>query len=687
MTEQPHETKIAETSISRAADRKNQYYSLLYTEMAERKRVEENLRRSNLLLQGLSQAQLQYVAGTDLALVFASLLRILLAATQAQQGYLREQNVIADLPTSSGLTIQEGLVEPANTDHFVEIAERVLHSGQPVLLHPAKQDNATLVIASIATPAYYLGLPITITPLVPISNTPTGTVSSENIVGVIVIAGRAEEFDPATFELMQPLVSTCAQLIVAHRNDVRRRHAELALAEERMLLADRVAARTAELSYSNAELARAARAKDEFLATMNHELRTPLNAVLLYAESLLTQLPGPLNDRQLRAVSGIRESAHHLLLLINDILDVAKMDAGKLNLDIVTASVETICQSSLRLVSEMALKKHLELTYNCNPLATLLDVDERRLKQMLVNLLSNAVKFTPEGGKVGLDVEGDIENGVLHFTVWDTGIGLSQEDIKKLFQPFVQIDSSHSRHHGGTGLGLFLVYRMAELHGGSIAVTSEVQQGSRFTISLPWQPQSYSPSDEARMAVNGRSLVPRLAVNRTEAKLTASKPADRQPPTTPAEQATAGVVTAQKLAASFIEPIPSVLIVDDNETNLHVLSDFLQEWRCRILMARTGVEAVQQTKEEHPDLVFMDIQMPEMNGLDAIRLIRAEPSLQKIPIVALTALAMPGDREQCLAAGANDYISKPIQIARLTEVLNTHLQNMHLNSVSGKKPL
>ena len=257
--------------------------------------------------------------------------------------------------------------------------------------------------------------------------------------------------------------------------------------DERALLAERVEQRTAELQLSNAELARAARAKDEFLATMNHELRTPLNAVLLYAESLAAQMNGPLNPRQLRAATGIHESAEHLLTLINDILDVAKIEAGKLDLQLAAICVESACQSTLRLVTELAYKKSIKVTYTRDPAVTTIDVDERRLKQMLVNLLGNAVKFTPEGGSIGLEVNGDPEHNVVRFVIWDTGIGISPEDMPKLFQPFVQLDNGHTRQHGGTGLGLVLVYRMAKLHLGSVTVDSTVDEGSRFTITLPWQ--------------------------------------------------------------------------------------------------------------------------------------------------------------------------------------------------------
>jgi signal transduction histidine kinase/CheY-like chemotaxis protein len=571
------------------------------------------------------------------------------------------------------------------------VAKQVIDSGQILLQHPANEESAK-ASSQFDLSSYALGLPITVTA------TPTGNtaendhIANKCIVAVVVISGSADSFDPGILELMQPLVATCAQLIVAHRNDLRRRAAEQALAEERVLLAQRVAERTAALSYSNAELARTARAKDEFLATMNHELRTPLNAVILYADSLQTQLPGPLNERQLRAVNGIRESANHLLLLINDILDVAKMDAGKLGLDITPCAVDTVCQSSLRLVSEMAQKKRLELHFDFAANVSQVDADERRLKQMIVNLLSNAIKFTPEGGKVGLEVVGDCENNTIRFTVWDTGIGISQTDIKKLFQPFVQLDGSHARQHGGTGLGLFLVYRMAELHGGGISATSELNQGSRFTIALPWHKE--------RVVSTPGSVAPSFAVQGIFAQSTeeivveqASKQSGSTHPLAPngakghanghAHTSTphtgpryANEPATVKTNSSLLDHIPSILIADDNEANIRVLSDFLQEWHCRLLIARTGIEAVQQAKEEQPDLILMDVQMPEMNGLDAIRLIRLEDGLKFIPIVALTALAMPGDREQCLAAGADAYLCKPIQIERLTEVLQANLKSM-----------
>ena len=261
------------------------------------------------------------------------------------------------------------------------------------------------------------------------------------------------------------------------------RDAELARerAAHRADLEARVAQRTEDLS-------RAMMAKDEFLASMSHELRTPLNAILGMSESLEEGVYGALGPRQKRPLSAIRESGAHLLALINDILDVAKFGAGKLTVESTPVDVERVCEQSLRLVRQFARQKDHELSLVRDPEASEVLADERRLKQILVNLLSNAVKFTPEGGRVTLFVRVDPEARAMSFTVADSGIGMSAEDQRRLFRPFVQLDSGLSRQYGGSGLGLSLVASLTELHHGKVSVESAPGQGSRFTVSLPWEP-------------------------------------------------------------------------------------------------------------------------------------------------------------------------------------------------------
>ena len=265
-------------------------------------------------------------------------------------------------------------------------------------------------------------------------------------------------------------------------------------------LEQRVAGRTQALHIANAELRRANRLKDEFLASMSHELRTPLNSILGLSESLQLGTYGQLNERQYTTLQYIEESGRHLLALINDILDVSKIEAGQMQLETGPVSVESVAQASLQFVRQSAFKKQIKVNLSIDSPLTPIEADERRLKQILVNLLNNAVKFTAGGGTIGLEVVADSDNRMTHFTVWDKGIGIAPEDMERLFQPFIQLDARLARSYTGTGLGLTLVQRMTEMHGGRVSVESEVGQGSRFTVSLPWagpelNDQAQAPAD------------------------------------------------------------------------------------------------------------------------------------------------------------------------------------------------
>jgi CheY-like chemotaxis protein len=236
------------------------------------------------------------------------------------------------------------------------------------------------------------------------------------------------------------------------------------------------------------------------------------------------------------------------------------------------------------------------------------------------------------------------KQGAVHFTVWDTGIGIAPEDRERLFQPFVQLDSRLARQYPGTGLGLALVRRLVDLHGGSISVESEPGKGSRFTVSLPWQ-----SGDPAGKAETAGSVTP-----------------DRI--TKPARQ---GRDIAMSNPESEAER-PLILMAEDNESSIRIVSDYLYAKGYRVVIAGNGSEAIDLVQKERPEVILMDIQMPGMDGLEATRRIRAEAGLSEIPIIALTALAMRGDRERCLAAGTNDYMSKPISLKKLFEMIEAH---------------
>jgi signal transduction histidine kinase len=305
-------------------------------------------------------------------------------------------------------------------------------------------------------------------------------VVSGHVLGVVnVESPRLDAFSGDDLRLLTTLAGQLATVFEKARLDS-------ALVKHTTLLEQRVQERTAELSAANRELARASRMKDEFLAAMTHELRTPLTAVLGMSGALLEQAYGPLNERQLKSVQTIEESGQRLLELINNILDLSRLMAGKVELEMEPVPAKVICQMSLQSIQRAAQEKKLDMSLKVDDNAeTVIRADGRRLRQVLVNLLSNAVKFTPEGGEIGLEVVKDAEKPMVHLTVWDTGIGITQEDIGRLFQPFGQLDSKLSRRYGGTGLGLTLVEWLVRLHGGHVTVESEVGRGSRFTVSLP----------------------------------------------------------------------------------------------------------------------------------------------------------------------------------------------------------
>ncbi|HEX8412025.1 MAG TPA: ATP-binding protein, partial [Thermoanaerobaculia bacterium] len=378
--------------------------------------------------------------------------------------------------------------------------------------------------------------------------------------------------------------------------------------------------RTAELQAANVQLFEAAKVKDEFLANMSHELRTPLNAILGLSEALSDGLYGPLEDDKRAAIRTIEESGRHLLSLINDVLDVAKIEAGMFEIERDPVSIDALCHASVTLLREAAHRKGVALRYGgCNSENCIVMGDFRRLKQVLVNLLSNAVKFTPGGGAVQLDV--DSADGVVRLIVHDTGIGIAEEDFDRLFRPFVQIDSGLARAHEGTGLGLTLVAKLVDMHGGSVSVDSEPGKGSRFTVTLPGG---------------------------------ATRAAE------PAADA--------ELPAARLDGL-KVLVAEDNQTNADLVVRYLRAHGAEVGLARDGAEAVAMAVPGAWNAVLMDVQMPRMDGITATRMIREQQSGAQLPIIATTSFAMPHDRRRALEAGMNEYMAKPLRLKQLTRLI------------------
>ncbi|MCE9645725.1 MAG: PAS domain S-box protein [Chloroflexi bacterium] len=420
----------------------------------------------------------------------------------------------------------------------------------------------------------------------------------------------------------ESILFQCQMLAQVMSGVLAKKQAEDEIRQLNANLEKRVNERTSELIHAN-------RTKDEFLANMSHELRTPLNGILGLSESLLEGIRGSLNEKQQQSLQTIYASGEHLLGLINDILDVSKIEAGKFELFPEYLSVNEICVSSLSFIRQIASKKSITVEYERQPDARIVYADPKRLKQILVNLLSNAVKFTNEKGNVRLKVQADATEKQIRFSVQDTGLGIASDDLKKLFKPFVQLDNSLSRQNEGSGLGLVLVKKLVDMHDGQVSVESEVGAGSNFIVTFPWIPDSErnAHQDPQKTAV---------AEKKKEVQLPAST---------------------------------RILIAEDNETNVMVVRDYLEHFGYEVFVAGNGREVLANVQNISPHLILMDVQMPDLNGFETTIHLRSLPEFASVPIIALTAFAMPGDRERCLAAGMNEYLSKPVNMRALLELI------------------
>ena len=391
-------------------------------------------------------------------------------------------------------------------------------------------------------------------------------------------------------------------------------------------LEDKVFERTRELEKMNTELIRSNQIKARFISNMSHELRTPLNSILGFSEILLDETFGPLNEKQLRHVTNISSSGKHLLQLVNNILDLAKIEAGKIDLFYEDFDIRQALDEVAMIMNSLAAKKLISIKTEIEPTLTAFNADKVKFKQILYNLLSNAIKFTPEGGETGI-VVGFVVNRnaalpwapegqeLLKITVWDKGIGIRPEDAERIFEEFEQADSSMARDFEGTGLGLALTRKLVDLHGGQIQVESSYGEGSSFTFYLP----------QARREEKQKS------------------PPETGPAQIPYPWAR--------------EEAPMVLVVEDDLPTSEILTIHLTGAGYRVVHAYDGIEAIVRAKELKPFVITLDVMLPRRDGWEVLQSLKADPETCSIPVIIHS---MIDNKDLAFALGASDYLLKPL---------------------------
>jgi signal transduction histidine kinase/ActR/RegA family two-component response regulator len=381
-------------------------------------------------------------------------------------------------------------------------------------------------------------------------------------------------------------------------------------------------------SASNAD-----RLKSAFVANMSHEIRTPLNSVLALSQLLRDGVAGTLTADQRKYLEIITRNGQTLLRLIDDILDLSRIESGHLEIDTQDVDLAPQIAAIAEAVSPLAMAKDLHVTVKLPAELPLVRCDIDRVRQILTNLIGNAIKFTDAGM---VRVTAEARPSAVAINVTDTGVGIPEAQLGRIFDEFVQVDPTLARRQGGTGLGLAIASRLARLMGGDISVSSVVGSGSRFTLTLPRAGQSSEKRNVSRLSTSAGAV--------DDIRAEAYARGARQVPTT-------------------------VLIVEDNEDNLFTLRQMLAPFSFDTVTASNGRQAIEHCRREMPDLVIMDMQMPGMSGLQATGAIRALPGGAKVPILALTAQAMSGDRERILSAGCDAYLAKPVPPKELRAIV------------------
>ena len=595
-------------------------------------------RRTDLLFAGLMV--FQWIGA--IAMAFAVSPRTWIGESSSIHVHVWTAIVLGGLLT--GLPVLLVALQPgrASTRHIIAISQ-TLFSAVLIHLSGGRIETHFHVFGSLAFLAFYRDWKVLVTATIIIAadHFLRGMFWPQSVFGVLT-ASNWRWLEHAAWVLFEDfiLVASCRQG-VGEMKKVAQRHAELEATNE--IIDAEVRIRTAELAESreslervveertgdllealacvqrtNVRLQEANQHKSHFLSTMSHELRTPLNAIIGFADLLEGEGFGPLNEKQKKYVRRIDDSGAHLLALINDVLDLTKIEMGAMELSLESVGVEELLQSAALMVAPQAEKKSVRLEVRVTGGDHVVKADRRRARQILLNFLSNALKYAPAESAVTLTAV-QTSDGKVRMAVSDHGVGIDESKQEQIFEEFQQADRERDEALGGIGLGLSLTKRLVELHGGEIGVNSALGEGSTFWFTMP--SAGGQATSEAKLPEQQRKTVDGGGVR--------------------------------------------ILVAEDNEANMMMLTEILALRGYEVVSAKNGQECIDLARECHPDMIITDMRMPVKDGLEAVRELRMEAAFAQLPIIALTANASQVSREACMEAGCTLHLTKPIKSGEL----------------------
>ncbi len=607
----------------------------LQLEVSKRRETTESLNINHALIEAVSEVQSQFIEGTSAVQVFESLLNILLKFTHSEFGFIDELLYDSDAqPFLSARAISDISWDEESKQNYSKLVTGELNFTNLKSLFGQVMTTQARVISNQAPEdprgcgcpkghpelKAFLGLPLHV---------------NDEFIGVIGLANRPEGYSDEFADFIEPIVKACSNVLASERIEVLRQKAERELDEANKALQKsnenlelHVSERTKELKSALVQAEAANLAKSEFLANMSHEIRTPMNGVLGMLKLLeKTDLTHKQSDYSQKALG----ASLSLLRILNDILDFSKIEAGKMSIEhtpLILADVMSGINGILSGSAENLTQSKVKLQFDLDKITPPnLMGDGLRLNQVLLNLTSNAVKFTHQGKVV---VETHVitlneKNMEIEFLIRDTGIGIAPDKLEHIFDDFIQAESSTSRRFGGTGLGLAISKKLVELMGGKLKVESELDKGSCFSFILSMDLADDSAADNTKFD--------------------------------------AGDLAEDNECLAGIQ----ILLVEDNLLNQIVAQELLQDHGAKVEVASGGIEGVQKALEASPsfDVILMDMQMPDIDGLEATRRIRSHERMLSTPIIALTANALPSDKTACADVGMVSHVSKPFDIAEL----------------------